>query len=487
MYTRHLFPLLLLAVVYSALAGGDELKNCLRFKAPDQKSIITIPVCTLGVNSSCKEIEKTEIRVRYFPRNSDTAVVTTIGSISKPPFLKAWDLTGIPNQLAIGIGVIIEVTFSDGDAFGLHREGIFLAHQQVSYPPEKQLSYEYPGTKEFPCDTISFPPSKSGMTAFAQMYWNEKAVMIRVCMHDTLFDSSASLKILEQSGIEILIDPAKKRKPYPTDDIMRFVVPLAGKPYRVTYQPVFNDGQTYQLKQANVRSNFDYRIETKNHDGFSIVFSIPGYLFGKSLPQEMGYNIIVKNADSKGKATTSSLVNSSGYNNYSPLLWPVLTILPKPVFKARWLILLVSFFVGFSLPILVYFIFIALTKDRPRVIVRRVPDAEKQAFEKVKEAIDRHVTENGLTAAVVAAELNMVPRQLEASVKKTTGLSFGNYIMYLRSEIVRERLRSSYSSESSIAKSCGFRDVKELARYFQRFYHMTPQNFRRAQQITQAQ
>jgi len=485
MHTRIFFPALLLAIAFSAFAGGNELKKCLRFKAPDQKSVITIPVCTLGVDSSCKNIEKAVIRVRYFPDNSDTAIVANIGSILKPPFLKVWDLTNIPNQLAIGIGVIIEVTFSDGDAYGLHREGIFLAHQPVSYPPEKQLLYEYPGTKEFPHDTMFILPSKSGMTAFAQMYWNEKAITVRVTVHDPLFDSSASKKALEQRGIEILIDPAKKRRSYPTDDIMRFVVPLAGKPYRVTYQPIFKDGQTYQLKQANVPGNFDYNIETKNHEGFSVSFSIPGYLFGKSLPQEMGYNIIVKTADRKGKSMASSLVKASGYNNYSPFLWPALTIVPKPVFKARWLILLVSFFVGLIIPILVYFILIALTKDRPRVIVVRVPDTEKRVFEKVKEAIDRRVTQKDLAAGVIAAELDMATKQLEAVIKKASGMSFRNYAMYLRTEIVRERLRSSYSSEAAIAESCGFRDVKELVRYFQRFHHMTPQSFRREQQITQ--
>jgi transcriptional regulator GlxA family with amidase domain len=64
-------------------------------------------------------------------------------------------------------------------------------------------------------------------------------------------------------------------------------------------------------------------------------------------------------------------------------------------------------------------------------------------------------------------------------------MSFMNYAMYLRTEIVRERLRSSFSSEASIAENCGFRNVKEMDRWFRRFHHMTPQNFRREQQVTQ--
>lgn len=482
------YTLLLVGGLISLVFGaGDNLKYCLHFKVPDQKSIVTVPVCTLGVDSSCKNIEKAEIRVRYFPRNSDTAIITNIGSIYKSPFIKIWNLSDIPNQLTIGIGVIIEVSFMDGDVFGLRREGIFLAHKPVDYPPDKQLSYEYPGIKDFPSDTIRFPSSKPGLSAFAQMYWNEKAITVRVNVGDMSFDSSLSQKVLEQAGIEILIDPEKKRRIYPTDDIMRFVVPLSGKPYRVTYQPLFHDGETYQLKQTNVRSNFDYSIEKKNNVGFSVTFSIPSYLFGKSLPQEMGYNLIVKTADKKEKVITLSLVNAGMYNDYSPFLWPALTILAKPVLKAQWLILLVSFFAGFLIPLGVYFIVHTLTKDRPRVLVIKRTDAEKREFEKAKEAIDRAITQKDISAVSVAAEINVSPKQLGITIKKLTGLSFKNYTMYLRTEIVCERLRSSHSSEASIAQSCGFHDVKEMGRYFQRFHHTSPQKYRRAQQITQGQ
>ena len=475
------FFILLWSVAFSAFAGPDDLKKCLRFKAPDQQSVITTPVCTLGVDSSCKKIEKVEIRARYCPYGSDTLIETTIGTLSSPPFLKVWDLSGIPDQLTIGIGVLIIVNFSDGDAFGLHREGIFLAHQSLSSPLAQQISYEYAGTKEFHADTIRFNPSNAGVYAFARMYWNEKGITVMVNVRDTMLDTSASQKILEQTGIEILIDPAKKQRPYPTDDIMRFFVPLAGKPHRVTYQPIFNDGRTYQLKQATVPGNFDYSVRTGNRGGFAVVFSIPRYLFGKSLPLEMGYNIIARASNAK----TLSLVNSgNGYNHYSPLLWPSLTLLPKPLFKARWLILLVSFFTGFLIPLLAYVMFFALTKDKPRVILIRGQEVEKRAFEKVKEALDQHVLRKEMSPAEIAPELNMAPEQLEATVIKITGLSFRNYAMYLRTEIVCERLRSSYSSEASIAESCGFRNIKEMERYFKRFHHMTPQNFRKMQQIT---
>jgi AraC-like DNA-binding protein len=482
MHGKTLLLLLLSAACSWVSAEPDDLKSCVHFMAPAQKSVITVPVCTLGVDSFCKPIEKVEIRARFCPQGSDTLLEKNIATITRYPFLKAWDLSSIPNQLAMGVGVLIIVNFADGDAYGLHREGIFLAHQAVSYIPEKQIPYDYQGLREFPPDTIHIVPVKHGTSGFAQMYWNEKAIAVRVTVIDRSFKASAAPKSLEQAGVEILIDPAKKRSPYPTDDIMRFVIPLAGKPHRITYQPLFKDERTYLLKQSVVRGAFDCSIEKKNREGFTVQFSIPSYLFGKSLPREMGYNIIVRTANRKA----SSLVNAAnGYNHYSPLLWPSLTVQPKPLAKARWLILLVSFVAGFSLPLLVYFVFRVLTKDRPRILLIRRPEAEKRRFEKIKEVLDQHVTSSDLAAADIASRFSMTSRQLGTSIKKATGLSFLSYAMYLRTEIVCERLRSSHSSEASIAESCGFRNVKEMARWFRRFHHMTPLNFRKLQQVTQ--
>jgi AraC-like DNA-binding protein len=474
---------LITAAVFSAAAAPEELDKCVHFRAPEQKSVITIPVCTLGVESACKEIEQVEIRARYCPSGSDTLVERAIGSLTTPPFLKIWDLAQIPNQLTFGVGVLIIVNFADGDAFGLHREGIFLAHQPIYYPPACQVSYDYYGTKVFAADTVRIIPSKTGATAFARMFWSEKGITFNVSVHDTLFDSSASQKILEQRGIEILIDPSKKRSPYPDDNIMRLVVPLAGKPFLIVYQPVFNNYQTYQLKQSITPVNVYCSIHYLHRSGFTVDVSIPRYLFRTSLPRDANYNIIAKTS----RNSISSLVNvGNGFNHFSPLLWPSMTLLPKPLFKARWLILLVSFLAGLLLPLLGYACFTMLTKDRPRVILVRRPDAEKRAFEKIKETLDRYVTRKDLSADVVAPEVNMVARQLETAVKKATGLSFRKYAMYLRTEIVCERLRSSFSSEASIAESCGFRNVREMARWFRRFHHMTPQIFRKEQQVTQA-
>lgn len=266
---------------------------------------------------------------------------------------------------------------------------------------------------------------------------------------------------------------------------MRFVLPLSGALSKVSYQPLFDGGETYQLRQTTTRITLDCQVEKKDHEGFTCTAAIPIFLFGKALPQELGYNIIVKAPTGKGKFATTSMLNTAGYNSYSPLLWPVLSFTAKPYFKARWLLWLTGFCAGIVISLFVHFILQALTKDRPRVLMVRHSEMEKRSFNKAKDEIDCRITGKILNAAAVAAALGITAKQIEKTIRKMTGLSFKDYVMYLRTEIVCERLRSSHSGEATIAESCGFRDAKEMSRYFRRFQHMTPQNFRRMQQVMQ--
>jgi AraC-like DNA-binding protein len=482
-YSTVLISLTLTFLVYSDISA-DAASNCLRFRLPAQKALITAPACTLGVDSSCKYVTKTEIRVRYIPINSDTAVEVTLNEKYYPriPFQFVWDMKAIPNQLFFGLGVIIDVAFADGTISSLRREGIFLAHQAITYPVQKPLNYEVPGTKAFPKDTFFIPSTT--VSAFAQMCWNEKSITTRVLVHDPSFHANARYDLQGKMGIEILLDPAHKQKPYPTEEVMIFAVPLAGKPYRITYTPFFSDSGNFQLDRALTRNNFDYTVEKKDNDGFVVSFSIPRYLFGKTIPQEMGFNIVVKTANDSGKIVTSSLINARGDDNYSPLLWSNLVVNPKPVFKAQWIIWGASFGAGLLIPFLINFFLMAMTKDRPRVLYVKHTKEEKATFEKAKEAIDRLIIGKTMTIADVAGTIGITPQQLEKIIRKVTSVSYKDYVSYLRTEIVCERLRSSHSGEDAIAESCGFSNVKEMARIFRKYHHMTPANYRKAQQVT---
>lgn len=474
-------------VITGTAHAQDDLSKCLTFKAPAQRSIITVPSCTLGVEESCKPIHRTAIKVRYFPENSDTTVVKTLSHIYRSPFQQIWDLAKIPNQLFVGIGIIIEVNFVDGDVAGLFREGIFLAHKGVTYPDDRPVFYEYPGSPTFSGDS-SVVPIDSSRSVQSQLYWNEKSITFRIRVNDPSFSSNVAEDVFEKCGVEVCIDPSLKRRPYPTEDVMIYAIPLSNKPVsRITYKPVFSDSGNFRLNAGSLRSAFEHSSSLEDGEGFTVTFSIPSYLFGKNVPDKMAYNIIAKTSDSNGAVHTASIIGAGGYNNYSPYLWHTLAVVPKPFFKTRWILWLFSFLAGLAFPLVIYGCVRLFVKDRPVLLHINRPEEKNKVFQRVKDAIHLHITNHEVSVADIAAELASPPKHIESMVRKVTGMSFKNYVMYLRTEIVCERLRSSHSSEVSIAESCGFKNVNEMERFFRKFHHTTPFNFRRTQQISQLQ
>ena len=62
-------------------------------------------------------------------------------------------------------------------------------------------------------------------------------------------------------------------------------------------------------------------------------------------------------------------------------------------------------------------------------------------------------------------------------------MSFKRFVMKSRLEIAKERLRSSHASQAAVADSCGFKNVDEMAKYFQKFCGTTPSFYRRENQV----
>jgi AraC-like DNA-binding protein len=464
-------------------AWADDLQQCVRFLAPEQRSTIHAPVCTLGIAASCKPIAQVEIMVRYIPAHANSAIVDTIARLKGPSFCYLWNLSSIPNQLTMGIGIIIEVTFTDGEMFGTRREGIFLAHQKIDYPVLKPLAYDFPQTSSFTQDTFEIPVADLSCREFAQMYWNERSIVARVVVRDPFFNSGPGDNLLDRMGIQICADPEKKRSLYPSDKVLIVSVPLSGQPFRQTFQPTFNDDGTYQLDSIKTRLNLSYFVDKQTNKGFSLTVTIPAYLFGKSLPPDMGFNIVVTTNDAYGNLVVSSFINAEGYNNFSPRLWPTLTLLPKPITKVYWIIWLVCFLAGIVAPLLVYLIYASFTKASPEIMLGRRSDAEQKEFGRIRKIIDLLILQPDITGAKIAGELQISQQHLKKQVKRATGLSFMDYCAYLRTEIVCERLRSSDATDKVIAATSGFRDVKEMRRCFRRFYRMSPENFRETQKI----
>ncbi len=97
----------------------------------------------------------------------------------------------------------------------------------------------------------------------------------------------------------------------------------------------------------------------------------------------------------------------------------------------------------------------------------------------------RHTTgdsevQKGLTA--LAAELGVSLQHLSGDIKEKFGMSFQELLCYGRCERAAKLLLGSGMRVVEIAERCGFSDVKYLIKYFRRFFHATPSDFRKAHQ-----
>ncbi|HEX3019115.1 MAG TPA: AraC family transcriptional regulator [Chitinispirillaceae bacterium] len=456
--------------------------ECINFVSPEQGSIIEVPSCTLQVSSECEKIKSVEFQARYFISSSDTPVIKSLGVITRAPFKLIWDVTDIPNQLLSGVAFLAEATFSKDSTETVRREGVFFTHQKITRP-SLIIPYEFHGRKELLPDSIIFNAPRSAMAISGSVYWNEKELTVIVDVKDPLFYVNMTREDLSNLGIEVLIDPFSSRKPFPHKDVHIYNVPLYGNAYRMIYKPVFDDSGSFTLVSKSLPGDFDISIKKEDFKGFRICFPIPMKEFSDSLPKSFGMNLIVKTFGQGKQIVRTPWVKGNILEAYSPFIWGNTIVQPKPFFKNRLLMWSIFFVAGFVFTFIVYQILTSFKKPQKFVKFER-SEVEQQQFEKIKEAIERKITQKNLSNERFAHELKMSCKRLNKLIKKFTGMSFYNYLMFCRIEIAMERLRSSHCSEASIAESCGFATVHELEKYFQKFHHTTPFKYRNQQQVS---
>jgi two-component system response regulator YesN len=110
-------------------------------------------------------------------------------------------------------------------------------------------------------------------------------------------------------------------------------------------------------------------------------------------------------------------------------------------------------------------------------------EEERGVFERVNSVIEQELIRKDLTIDQIAEKCKMEPHELNGLIKRNTGFSFVNYLLFCRTEVAKERLRSSRSSEKSIADLCGFSSAMEMEKCFAKFHRTTPYKFRSQQQV----
>lgn len=84
----------------------------------------------------------------------------------------------------------------------------------------------------------------------------------------------------------------------------------------------------------------------------------------------------------------------------------------------------------------------------------------------------------GLTA--LANELEISVQHLSGDIKAKFGMTFQELLNYSRCEYAAKLLLGTNRNIVQIAADSGFSDNKYLVKYFKRFFHVTPTNFRKA-------
>lgn len=140
------------------------------------------------------------------------------------------------------------------------------------------------------------------------------------------------------------------------------------------------------------------------------------------------------------------------------------------------------FFAGLILSFTVYVIVLKIRRPQHLSNFER-SEEELRLFEQVKGIIDQDFVKKDLNIDHVAQKCGLEAAKLNLLLKRSTGFTFQNYLLYCRTEVAKERLRSSRSSEKTIADLCGFQNAVEMEKCFAKFHRTSPYKFRMDQQV----
>lgn len=100
-------------------------------------------------------------------------------------------------------------------------------------------------------------------------------------------------------------------------------------------------------------------------------------------------------------------------------------------------------------------------------------------------AVQEMYGDSDLTLRRIAEALYISQSQLCRIFKKTTGLSFSQYLRSVRIRHVCQRLKKSGTNVESIARECGFRDMNTFYEAFASIVGMTPKKYRQSMAETE--
>jgi AraC-like DNA-binding protein len=470
--------LLVLAVAVHSSAAD---RSCLRFIGPRQATPLSSGICTVAVEA-CDRARAVELTARYWVPGEDKPRSRVIGNITRPPYKLVWTNEGVPNQLYDGMSLTAETTLRQRERDTARLEGIFLTHAPVRRPDRKAPYRTKSGAQRSGTPIVLAAAPRPGK-AEVWTFWNGKYLVFHVNVRDPFFYSGLPDRELNKLGAEIMIDPRLARKPFPSKEVMVFVVPLEVEPYRVVHEPVRGKDGSFSIAKSTRKVPYPCRVRTEDFKGYIIELAVPWSAMGGEMPREVGVNVTVHLLDQASKAHKVSWAEATGDAVYSPFTWGTVRMQDKPILASPWILWLVSFAGGIAAGLVLVLLYRLLSGIGPLSRFER-NEKEQDLLHEVMNTIESNITDANLSRERIAQQLSISPRQVNRVLQRHHGEGFRECLMRSRVEIVKERLRSSHSSEAAIAASCGFSSVDQMEKYFKRFSHTTPYRFREEHQVT---
>ncbi|MFP4417612.1 MAG: helix-turn-helix domain-containing protein [Chitinispirillaceae bacterium] len=475
----HFSPLLVILAAFAF--SGSHAQECVTFQNPPQATSLETGVCTLSVEA-CEQIEEVTFYADYLSRDGINREELKVATISRAPFKFLWDVTSLPNQLYEGMTISAIAVDEEGTEERLVRGGIFLTHEKIHHP-KYYISYA-PHQDVKTVEPITLLSSLGSATARAFISWNSNDLVFYVDVEDRLFYSDLPKQKYSQLGIEILIDPLLTRSPFPSKNTLKFVIPLNGKPLLEKVVTNIDGNKSFELVKTQSEVSFPATVKKEDFKGYSISFRVPKTHFGDKIPQTFGLNIIAKAIDSNADIQKMSWVQQNAQYIYSPFVWGTARLQERPLFSNPLYLWLTSFFLGFLIGAGIMMLFSSLRHKKNSLHKFELSQEDKRAYSAILNIIENNITKKNLVLEKVSQQTRIPTRRINALMKKNQNEDFDSFVMRSRVEIAKERLRSSHSSETSVAALCGFRSVEEMEKQFRRFASTTPYRFREEHQVT---
>ncbi len=456
-------------------------QSCIEFIQPAKWTAVKSPSCTLSVYA-CAYVNSIHFKAQYIPENDSLSRIVSIGHITRRPFKLIWDISKIPNQLTYGITCIIEAEISDGKKETRKQEGIFLAHKPVTSPKNK---VPYSRKKRFSDIQEPILLSSQTLSSEAQVYstWNEKTLRFHIEVTNPLFYTTLPESKLNKLGVKISIDPRNKRNAYLSEDILIFMIPVTNKPYIIVAKSIYSPDGSFDIKESHNSCLYPCTVTNEDFKGYTVDFSIPQEILGTPPPQSITCNIIATVLDESTKIKPLSWVQGNHYVIHSPQAYGTLTLRRKPYLASPFLLWLISFVLGIIIGVIGILLYKLVLKFNTLLRFEN-SEQEEGLIKNIKTIIEAEITNKDFSINDIAARLSLPPGKINKIIKRYVRKNFKKHLLYSRIEIVKERLRSSNASETSIAQSCGFTSVNEMEKTFHSFTGSTPYRYREDNRIT---